>query len=129
MATFSGNAGSSPQLWVAGGIGITPFMARLRQRRCAQPTALLYLYRTASDAAFLGELQALQGSDPLFQLLARETGPDAPDLKPLLSAVDRIGERQVQVCGPAPLLARLRGALQSRGVSPAAIHFESFDFR
>lgn len=129
FGNFLGEAGASPRLWVAGGIGITPFMAALRQQRCEQPTALLYLYRTPADAAFLAELQMLQASDPMFQLLGQATGPQPPSLEPLLSAVDRISERQVHVCGPAPLLARLRSSLQALGVHPAAIHFESFDFR
>ncbi len=129
FGNFLGEAGSSARLWVAGGIGITPFMAALRQQRCARPTALLYLYRTAADAAFLAELQGLQTSDPMFQLLVQATGEQPPDLAPLLSAVERITERQVHVCGPDPLLARLRDSLRGLGVPPSAIHSESFDFR
>ncbi len=129
FGNFLGETGSSARLWVAGGIGITPFMAALRQQRCTRPTALLYLYRTPADAPFLAELQGLQTSDPMFQLLAQATGPQAADLGPMLSAVDRIAERQVHVCGPAPLLARLRSCLSGLGVPPSAIHSESFDFR
>jgi predicted ferric reductase len=129
FGNFLAEAGTSARLWVAGGIGITPFMAALRQQRCTRPTALLYLYRTPADAAFLAELQGLQTSDPMFQLLAQATGEQPPELGPLLLAVDRIAERQVHVCGPAPLLARLRDSLSGLGVPPAAIHSESFDFR
>jgi predicted ferric reductase len=129
FGNFLAEPAASPRLWVAGGIGITPFMAALRQHRCEQPTALLYLYRTPADAAFLAELQALQHSDPMFQLLGQATGARPPSLEPLLSVVDRIRERQVHVCGPAPLLARVRASLQALGVPPAALHFESFDFR
>lgn len=120
---------AGPRLWVAGGIGITPFMAALRQHPCDQATTLLYLYRTSADAAFLEELRQRQASDPMFQLLARASGPDLPDVDALLAEVDRLAERQVHVCGPAPLLNALRPRLQARGVAPGRIHFESFDFR
>jgi predicted ferric reductase len=126
---FLAPATAAPRLWVAGGIGITPFMAALRSQPCRQPTTLVYLYRTAADAAFLDELERLQATDPLFRLLAQATGPGLPDLEALLAQVDRLAERQVHVCGPAPLLADLRPRLHAHGVAPGAIRSESFDFR
>lgn len=126
---FLSDSAAAPQLWVAGGIGITPFMAALRQHPCTQPTTLIYLYRTPADAAYLDELRYLQRTDAMFQLVAQATGQGLPDVDALLDRVDRIAERQVHVCGPAPLQDALRAPLRARGVAAGAIHVESFDFR
>lgn len=57
--TFQDNA---PQIWVAGGVGITPFMARLqtlaKQGGAKQETHLFYSFRQADDV-FLNELTNL----------------------------------------------------------------------
>lgn len=129
FGTFLDDTRSLPQLWVAGGIGITPFMASLRGQRCSQPTTLLYLYRNDAEAAFLEELGDLASADPLFELLTDASGDQAPDVDRLLQQVSRLNDRQVHMCGPPPLLATIGTALRQRGVASVAIHFETFDFR
>ncbi len=126
---FLDDPGSAAQLWIAGGIGITPFIAKLRAQACSQPTTLIYLYRDAVGAAFLEELAAAARDDPLFELLSDASGESLPDFERLLQQVSRLGEREVHLCGPQPLLAAISAALRQRGVGAAAIHFESFDFR
>lgn len=126
---FLNDTPSRPQLWVAGGIGITPFMAALRARRRIQPTTLIYLFRSADDAAFLDELHALTNTDPQFELLADATGSGLPDFPGLLARVSQITNRDVNICGPMPMVDALMPQLRQLGVAPDAIHFERFDFR
>lgn len=59
FGSFLSDIAEGPELWIAGGIGVTPFTAALRAQPRKQPTTLIYLYRTASDAAFLDELLRL----------------------------------------------------------------------
>jgi len=129
FGTFLAAAPRAPQLWIAGGIGITPFMAALRAQPCAQPTTLIYLYRSAADAAFLDELTTLAQTDPLFALLRVETGKDLPDFDALLSQVSELAQRVVNVCGPPPMVAALMPRLRQQGIAASAIHYERFDFR
>lgn len=123
------HAVSQPQLWVAGGIGITPFIAALRQRPCAQPTALVYVYRCEPEAAFLEELRLLQACTPRLQLITQATGAAKADLQGLLAQVEGLAQRQVHVCGPAALVDDLSPRLREQGVPAQAIHVERFDFR
>lgn len=118
-----------PQLWVAGGVGITPFIAALRDRPPTQLTTLIYLYRREEEAAFLEELRALASTDPRFELRSQACGEEPPALDQLLATVSCLAERQVQVCGPSGLVEALRESLRRLGLPAASIHSESFDFR
>lgn len=118
-----------PQLWIAGGIGITPFMAALRSHPLVQDTILIYLFRNEEDAAFLDELAALEQSEPHFKLIKDASKGGQPDCKILLDAVQSVSEREVYICGPKPMLDSFLALLKQQSVSTDAIHFESFDFR
>jgi ferredoxin-NADP reductase len=71
--------GARAAVFIAGGIGITPFMSMLRQAahdRLAHRLFLLYSNRRPEDAAFLAELQALERQNENFRLLATMTDMD-----------------------------------------------------
>ena len=129
FGTFLEETTASPQLWVAGGIGITPFIAALRAQPCTQPTTLLYLYRNDAAAAFLDELNMLTKSDPMFELLTHASDKGLPDFPGLLDKVSQISAREVYICGPQPMLDSLLPLLLQRKIQAHSIHFEKFDFR
>lgn len=118
-----------PQLWIAGGIGITPFMAAIRRGQLPPTTTLIYLYRDAREAAFLDELQSRADVDPTFELIAEASGESLPDVPALLSRVTRLGQRQVQICGPKGLVEAVTARLRELGQPTQSIQYESFDFR
>lgn len=120
---------ATPQIWVAGGIGITPFLAILRSEPLSQPTRLLYLFRSTADAAFLDELQALAERDAHLILEALPTGAGIPNVEKLLPASDLLSGKECYLCGPPALIESLSRVLKDRGVGEQNIHFESFDFR
>lgn len=120
---------SSPQLWVAGGIGITPFLAKLRAGPVNVKTLFLYLYRSDADAAFLQEIQALAANDPNLSFCAVATGKDVPDLNTILPEATALAQHDCYLCGPPGMVAGLRKALSGRGISSRHVHFENFEFR
>ena len=120
---------AKPQLWVAGGIGITPFLACLRNAPVEHPTRLLYLYRSEADAAFRDELESLAATNAGLSLEAHATGDGIPDLAAILPAADELTAHECYLCGPPGMLDAAGHILQSRGVPVAQIHFERFDFR
>lgn len=70
------NNHARPAVFIAGGIGITPFMSILRQAAKDQlPHRLLLLYsnRRPEDAAFLEELQQTEQQNEKFDLVATMT--------------------------------------------------------
>jgi ferredoxin-NADP reductase len=65
-----------PAVFIAGGIGITPFMSMLRQAgqdRSPHRLFLVYSNRRPEDSAFLAELQGLERQNNNFRLLATMT--------------------------------------------------------
>jgi ferredoxin-NADP reductase len=70
------NDRARPAVFIAGGIGITPFMSILRQAakdQLPQRLILLYSNRRPEDTAFLAELQQLEQQNINFRLIATMT--------------------------------------------------------
>lgn len=110
---------------VAGGIGITPIYAMLqRLAELGQAARLIYAARSARDAAYVSEIQALLARSP--QLSAHwhwddeQGGP--PDLQALLAGTP--ASAHLYACGPAPLLQAYESACAQLGLPQ--VHLERF---
>jgi ferredoxin-NADP reductase len=76
--TLHKNAGK-PAIFLAGGIGITPFRSMALQAAKEKPPHEIHLFysnRTPEGAAFLDELQQLEGENPHFHMVANMSGMD-----------------------------------------------------
>jgi len=105
---------SRPITMVAGGSGLGPVLALLRQL-AAQDAAPARLYFAAREPFLLDELRGL-GCEP--RLVAGREIADA------LGDVD--GDHDVYMCGPPGLLDAAEAALTGRGVDPARIFTDRF---
>src|SRR3989454_9362541 len=75
MFTLDG-ADARPAVFLAGGIGITPFASMSRQaahERLARELWLFYSNRRPEDAAFLDELAALPRANPRYRFVGTMT--------------------------------------------------------
>jgi predicted ferric reductase len=122
-------AGTGPALWVAGGIGITPFMAALRQGPLTRPVRLIYLHREGADAPYAPELHRLAALQPALVLQLIDTGQSLPDLGHILPGEAQLQGLDCYLCGPSAMVDAAAQLLRQRGVQPPRIHFERFDFR
>lgn len=115
----------SESLLIAGGVGVTPIRAILED---IEGHAVV-IYRVASDrdAVLYDELRELalaKGAE-----LHLVTGPPVPDkLAPreLARLVPDIGDRDVFLCGPPPMMNAVLRSLDDLGVPKQQIHFERF---
>jgi ferredoxin-NADP reductase len=126
-------------VFVAGGIGITPFVSMLRHVRetaARHVITLFYSNRTPREAAFLTELQELATTLPTVTLVAIMTRPQpevawsgeqsriSGDL--LNRYLGSLTGHRFFVAGPTGLVQAVRADLQDKGVPRAQIQFEQF---
>ncbi len=125
-------------VFVAGGVGITPFVGMLRtleDRGDTRPHRVVYATRRADDLILRAELDRL-AAGPLdlrvTYVLSRpperwtgETGRiDAERLR--RAAVDELPDHVYFVCGPDPMMDTVERALLELGVPLDRVHSERF---
>jgi predicted ferric reductase len=115
----------SESLLIAGGVGVTPIRALLEDLE--GHAVVIYRVSSDRDAVLYDELRDLalaKGAE-----LHLVTGPPVPDkLAPreLARLVPDIGDRDVFLCGPPPMMNAVLRSLDDLGVPKQQIHFERF---
>lgn len=129
-----------PAIFIAGGIGITPFMSILRQAtrdQLSQRMVLVYSNHRPEDAAFLTELQELERRNQNFRLTATMTrlnstgrewhGKTGQIDRNLISMVGSDSLAPIYyVAGSPSMVAGLRQLLTDAGVIDDDIRSEDF---
>lgn len=128
---FPVKSDNMPQLWIGGGIGITPFVSRSRELAALTPACDIHLVYCANrpERAYYGhELEAIAAAVPGFAVHIHYFNDLGPlDLEFLRGACDKLEQRQVFVCGPAPMTGHVIGLLGDAGIARRRIHTEVFD--
>lgn len=118
-----------PGYFIAGGAGITPFLAILRQLKKdgrASGNVLYFSNKTAFDVILEEELFGILGADAHFIL----TKTDTPGYehgyinKAFLDLNIKDHHKHFYVCGPDKMISDVNGALEQMGVQPDAVVFE-----
>lgn len=124
------NDPARPAVFVAGGIGITPFMSMLRQAAHDRPGHrffLLYSNRKPEQAAFLHELQALERQYDRFRLLARMTDHDGfIDAETIRGFTAGAESPLYYLAGPPAMADAMTRILRSSGIRDEDISSEEF---
>ena len=124
---------SKREVWIAGGVGISPFIAWLKEDT-PSPLAnvtLFYFFtpgRAFPEPTVMEELVIKREAE----LVSIADGPTSPLFTRRFTEIARdAGAEQVQVsfCGPPGLLKRVRRVMRDVGVPETNLQFEYFDFR
>jgi len=128
-----------PLLLVAGGSGVVPLMAMLRERAAADPkpmAVLVHSSRTYDDIIYRDELASLAANDAALRVIQTLTRSQAPgwtgydrriDRPMLAEAIAAAGPQPlVYICGPTLLVEAAANALVELGVPPAQVRSERF---
>lgn len=143
FGSFAGSwSTTSPAVFIAGGIGITPFMSMIRsirQQSPSQPTVLLYSVQSRNDIPFLDELRTHRRDNPNFYYaihLTRDTVVSPEDSDMLVgrltpASISRMapfapGVANYYICGPASFMDGMTSALKELGIDTSHIHTEAF---
>src|SRR3546814_8993704 len=113
-------------VFIAGGIGITPFIpmiARLNEN--GQPWRLHYCVRARDRAAFVAELEGLASAGDGELIPNYDEDPAGMlDLEATLAAIP--ADAHIYCCGPTAMIAAVRAGAHSAGIASPRVHFEYF---
>ena len=128
---FSFGGDAKRQIWVAGGIGITPFVARMQALTKAPDGKDIDLFYSTSapDAEFIGKLRrrANEAGVRLHVLVADVDG--RLTVERICAVVPEWKSADLWFCGPAGFGQALREGFVKRGMSPDDFHQELFEMR
>lgn len=120
------------QLWVAGGVGITPFLAALEQMQpdSGARVTLLYCIHSRDSAGALDDVERHAARLPQVDLLVLgDEGQGRLTSERLTDIIRGMKPNaQVYLCGPEGLKTMVSDAWESLG-RKGRIHSERFDFR
>src|SRR5439155_15059921 len=116
-------------LWIAGGIGVTPFlsMARALGDHDRPDVDFYYCVEREQEAHFLDELLAIASRRPGFRVVVVPRDRDGfLSVERLAAEQPDLREADVLICGPPAMIESLRGQLSAARVPAAQIHAEEF---
>lgn len=129
-----------PAVFLAGGIGITPFMSMIRhatREKLPHKILLFYSNRTPESAPFLSELLEAEKQNPNFKLIATMTNMDDSN-QTWSGNTGYIDEAMIQaeleegivpvfyMAGPPAMVAAMSAVLTKMGISEDDIRSEEF---
>jgi predicted ferric reductase len=124
-------------VFVAGGVGITPFMSMLRtmaDRKDPRPVTLIYADKKWDDIAYREDLEALRDRmalDIVYVLEEPDDDWDGEEGYVTREVLERRlpkdeFQRDYMICGPAPLMDTVQEALLDMDVPQDRIQLEQF---
>lgn len=118
------------QVWVAGGIGVTPFLAMASALERSQQIDLYYSLKNKSEAVYLDELQKDANKVKGLKVI-----PHFADQGGFLTAETifnqstDLSDAAFLICGPPAMMKALRSQLRSYGIPNKNIHTEEFSLQ
>ena len=132
--SFTSEISSKPVVYIAGGVGVTPFVSRLINESNHREQWLRYANRNAKSAILLEYLSKSLGKQ-LINIYSEVDGVSIDRSlrgkmfrKSLLQSISKPSDYEYYMCGPNPLMDSMETELGALGVPKDAIHRESFGF-
>ena len=130
---FLREPGDGPEIWIAGGVGVTPFISWLQDADAVglERVTFFHFYTPGRELPEVLDLQGLAARRGV-ELVEIASGPgDAGFRKRFARSVegrDALAPT-IHFCGPAGLLRQVRQLMRETGVAEERLHRELFEFR
>ncbi len=124
------HATKKSEVWIAGGIGITPFLSRARsltQMSIGRAVDLYYTANTRDEMLFLAELSTIAALCPELRIIphvSKEQG--FLTVAHIYEQSGNLANKDVFVCGPPPMMQSIIRQCKDLGVRSSQIHAEEF---
>lgn len=126
-------------VFIAGGIGITPFISMLRyiyDKKLERNVTIIWGNKTAKDIAFKDELEKITSEMPSLKIIHIMSSQDDwqgekgyLDAEKLKKYVTDFDNSQFFLCGPPVMMSNVVKILKGLGVPKRRIHYERFALR
>jgi predicted ferric reductase len=128
---FNHAKGTDRQVWIAGGVGVAPFLSWLRSLDGHLLQRVDFFYATDGDAPFAEEIRSIADRHDSLSahLIDTSTAGRLTTDHVLATAGDDAGGLSVFMCGPRDMLRTFQSQLRVAGVPARNIHREYFDWR
>ena len=125
--------GGGRQIWIAGGIGVTPFLSWVRNlgSQLTQEVHFFYTVRAEADGLFWPEFADAATKHGTFYATRNVSSVSGSlTLARIREACGgNIADCHVYLCGPLPMTQAFVKQFKAAGVPAAQLHFEEFNFR
>lgn len=128
---FDRHHGTAHQVWIAGGVGITPFLSWLRALDRELQEDVHFFVTSAGPSPFAGEIVAAARNQPRLTVHWVDTAAGGRLTPEAVLAAAGTEPRLLSVFmgGPDAMLRQFRKAFRAAGVRRANIHREYFQWR
>lgn len=128
---FWDEGASSPrQVWIAGGVGVAPFVAMARSLDIGrQDVDLYYCTEGPEQAHLIDELFGVADTNPKLRVIpVRRASLGRIDAEDIEGASRDIADKEIFICGPPRMMRNLADQFVALGAKRSRIHFEDFSF-
>jgi predicted ferric reductase len=128
---FNHAKGTDRQVWIAGGVGVAPFLSWLRALDGRLEHRVDFFYTSVGEAPFAGEIVAIAARHDALHVHIVDSSVDGrlTGERVLAEAGGGASELSVFMCGPRAMLSSFQTQMRQAGVPAARIHREHFDWR
>lgn len=130
---FDYKTGGPKQIWIAGGIGVTPFLSFIRDLGTGlnHDVDFYYTVRHHDEAVFVEEIKAAAKKHGRLKTHIRYSSTDGSltvgDI--IKNAGGNASGHHIYMCGPLPMVQAFEQKFKDAGVPSENIHFEEFNFK
>lgn len=128
---FSHWKGTDRQVWIAGGVGVAPFLSWMRALDGHLPHRVEFFYTNDGEAPFAEEIRGIadRHESPHAHLIDTGIEGRLTTQRVLATADGDVSRLSVFMCGPPGMLHTFETQLRLAGVPSRRIHREHFDWR
>ena len=130
---FDYKKGGEKQIWIAGGMGLTPFLSFIRAMdgTLDRDVHFYYCVRHPEEVLFADELESAARKNPRLKLHVRCSSKDGSlTIEHILAdAGGDVKGHHVYLCGPLPMTQAFESKFIALGMPKDHVHYEEFNFR
>lgn len=127
---FNYRTGNKKQIWIAGGIGITPFRSFYQSDIPADYSIdFFYAFNNKEEGAYVEEIMSMPQKNNLSLHLLNSQKEGFLSAEKILKNINKEDPVDVYFCGPKPMREILKQQLKSSELKVINFHYEYFQFK